>query len=115
MATANDHRKQAEHNRAFLESLDAAEFPDWASTVMFYTAVHLAQQLFEIRGGVGGSHDKRNRTLRSLYPKVWKEYHKLYSYSRLARYRCLKARAEHVPFLERRLRKVEAEIADLLK
>ena len=77
---------------------------------MFYTAVHRAQQLFETCGGFGGTHKKRNESLRSRYPAVWREYHKLYSYSRLARYRCMECKAEHVPHLERRLRQVEAAV-----
>lgn len=115
MPTAQNHLEQANHNRGFLATCNTAAYPDWAATVMFYIAVHRAQQLFEIRGGRGGSHQGRNNTLRSQYPGVWKEYHKLYSYSRLARYRCMKARTEHVPFLERRLRKVEAGIDSLIR
>jgi len=115
MATEADHLRQANHNQRFLASLDSATFPDWAATVMFYIAVHLVQRLFCVKGGDGGSHDKRNRTLRRLYPKVWREYHKLYAYSRVARYRCLQAKAEHVKFLEQRLRKVEAAINDELR
>lgn len=114
MATAQDHLEQANHNRAFYATIDGAQFPDWAATVMFYTAVHMTQRLFCIHGGRGGSHTRRNRTLREQYPRVWREYHKLYSYSRLARYRCMRSRAEDVEFLERRLRKVEAEIEALV-
>jgi hypothetical protein len=110
MATAQDHLRQAQHNRDFLARIDAATYPDWAATVMFYTAVHRAQQLFEMCGGSGGTHKKRNNTLRDLYPAVWREYYKLYSYSRLARYRCMQSKPEHVPHLERRLRQVESAI-----
>src|SRR3990172_3305456 len=114
MATAQDHLNQANHNRDFLASIDISRFPDWIATVMFYTAVHRAQQLFCIRGGTGGAHTKRNDSLRTLYPKVWREYHKLYSYSRLARYRCMESKPEHVPHLEKRLRRVEAAIDQLI-
>ena len=101
MATASDHLNQANHNRAFLQnSVDASKYPDWAATVMFYIAVHQAQRLLTIKGGHGGSHDRRNRTLRNLYPTVWREYHKLYAYSRVARYRCMQARPEDIKFLE---------------
>jgi hypothetical protein len=110
MATAQDHLRQAQHNRDFLAQIDTAAFPDWAATVMFYTAVHRAQQLFSICGGAGGSHRLRNNTLRRNYPAVWREYYKLYSYSRLARYRCMESRAEHVPHFEHRLRQVESAI-----
>lgn len=111
MAMASDHRKQAEHNEYFLETLDKERFPDWAATVIFYAAVHRVQMLFETQGGSGGSHFRRNASLRKQYLNVWKEYQPLYTFSRLSRYRCMKTKPEHVPYLERRYRRVVAAIS----
>lgn len=103
MATENEHRRQAEHNQSFLDTIDADKYPDWIATVSFYTAVHFVQMLFAKRGGRTGSHRKRNDTLRSRYADVWKHYQPLYSYSRLARYWCMKATPSDIPELKRRL------------
>ena len=115
MATANDHRKQAEHNERFLDTLNKQQFPDWAATVIFYAAVHRVQRLFETLGGSGGSHHRRNKTLRSKYPKVWKQYQPLYTFSRLSRYRCMETRPEDVAPLETRYRRVVNRIDDLMR
>lgn len=110
MATANSHQRQATHNKAFLATIDSEKYPDWAATVIFYTAVHLVEMLFRKKGGNGGGHHRRNNTLRRRYLSVWKEYQPLYTFSRLSRYRCMKMKPEYVPYLERRLGRVEREI-----
>jgi hypothetical protein len=114
MATAEDHKLQAEHNRRFLETIDREGFPDWAATVIFYTALHLVQMLFRTKGDVGGSHYRRNATLRRQYLSVWREYQPLYTFSRLSRYQCMEMKSEYVPYLERRLDRVERAIERLL-
>jgi hypothetical protein len=114
MATASEHKQQARHNREFLETIEKTRFPDWAATVIFYTAVHLVQMLFASKGGRGGSHMRRNQTLRQHYPGVWKHYQPLYSYSRLSRYWCMKVRPSDVPYLERRLGRIERAIEELV-
>jgi hypothetical protein len=115
MTRAADHKAQANHNRSFLSTIDKARFPDWAATVIFYTAVHRVQELLRTKGGKGGGHVQRNRTLRTKYPKVWREYQPLYTFSRLARYWCMQVKPDHVPYVERRLGRVEREIDAELK
>lgn len=110
MATESDHLRQAQHNQRFLNSIDCAQYPDWAATVAFYTAVHLAQALIKHGGDSCNSHKSRNNKLRKKYPAVWKLYQPLYSYSRLARYWCMKVKASDIPYLTRRLGKVEREV-----
>ena len=110
MATEHEHRRQAEHNLKFLGAIDVELFPDWAATIVFYTAVHLAEMLFKKQGGSSGSHRKRNQSLRRRYPHVWRHYQPLYAFSRLSRYWCMKVAAEHVPYLTRRLRRLQTEI-----
>lgn len=115
MATESDHLRQAQHNQSFLNSIDATKYPDWATTVAFYTAVHLAQALLKRSGDNCSSHTSRNRTLRKKFPGVWKLYQPLYSYSRLARYWCMKVKSADIPYITRRLGKIEREIHAILK
>lgn len=115
MATDKEHRRQAEHNQKFLESIDQSEFPDWLSTVAFYKAVHLVQALLTASGRNAKSHKSRNRILKTTWPAVWKEYHPLYSFSRLARYWCFRVKPEHIPFVMRRLGRVERAIDQEMK
>lgn len=114
MATAAEHEKQAEHNEQFLATIDNARFPDWATTVIFYAAVHQAQMLIESQGGKGGNHHNRNKTLRTQYLSVWKHYMPIYEFSRLARYRCMRIKPEHVPYVERRYRRLVEAISDAM-
>jgi hypothetical protein len=40
LPSREDHLKQARHNSEFYDSIDKSLFPDWAVTVLFYTALH---------------------------------------------------------------------------
>jgi hypothetical protein len=110
MATEHEHRRQADHNQAFLDSIDAARFPDWTTTAAFYKAVHLVQALFAASGHQCRSHSSRNKLLRLKFATVWKQYHPLYSFSRLARYWCFRVKPEHVRHVIRRLGRIERAI-----
>jgi hypothetical protein len=110
MATDREHLRQAEHNQHCFDALDQAHFPDWAATIAFYKAVHLVQALFQLTGDSCGSHSARNDILKKKFPRIWRQYHPLYSFSRLARYWCLKVKPEHVQQIVRRLRKLEKEV-----
>ena len=87
MATQPQHKKQAEHNQAFLKSIDADGFPDWYATVAFYKALHLVEMLLRKKKKRSNNHVVRNRVLRTEFLAVWRDYKTLYSFSRLARYR----------------------------
>lgn len=45
MPGPDQHRQQAEHNKAFIRDLDLDTTPylDWAVTVAFYAALHLVE------------------------------------------------------------------------
>jgi hypothetical protein len=110
MATDSEHQRQARHNREFLDGIDSKKFPDWVAVVAFYTAVHLVQALFSLSGDRCRSHRQRNELLRQKFPAIWKHYHPLYSFSRLARYWCMKVVPDQVPYVVRRLGRLEREI-----
>lgn len=82
------HLKQWNHNRDFLAQIDP-RFPDWAVTVIFYTALHAIDALLK--------HDKvpritthvtRNQVLVEInrYSKIWENFQPLYGLSQTVRY-----------------------------
>lgn len=83
-----NHIKQWHHNRGFISTIDP-QYPDWAVTATFYTALHAVDALFKydkVEGVV--SHEARNRTLArtSRYAKIWRNYSPLYGLARTVRY-----------------------------
>jgi hypothetical protein len=99
MATVAEHLSQAKHNQSFLETIDRPDYPDWLATVAFYKALHLVEAMFRVGNHKTGSHLRRNNILRKHYLSVWREYKTLYSFARLARYRCLKVKPTDVDFV----------------
>jgi len=90
MPPENDHRRQAEHKKQFLDWLDPDVIPylDWAVTVMFYTALHFVEWLLATQGLHSNAHDNRHQAmgrvseLRPIYP----DYRELETPSRRSRY-----------------------------
>jgi len=90
MAPESVHRRQAEHNKQFLDWLDlnVTRYLDWAVTVMFYTALHLVEWLLATKGYHSDSHDNRHQAmgrvseLRPIYP----DYRELETQSHRSRY-----------------------------
>jgi hypothetical protein len=83
-----NHIDQWLHNRQFLSTIDP-DYPDWAVTVTFYTALHAVDALLQsdqVEGIV--SHAARNQTLNhtNRYRRVWRAYQPLYDLSRTVRY-----------------------------
>lgn len=65
MPFENVHRRQAEHNKRFLDwlNLDVTPYLDWAVTVMFYTALHLVEWLLATKGYHSDSHENRHQAM----------------------------------------------------
>lgn len=81
------HLTQWRHNRAFLRTVKP-EFPDWAVTVAFYTAVHAIDALFSHDNLSVVNHLDRNGKLQNnnRYSKLWTHYYPLWTLSRTVRY-----------------------------
>jgi hypothetical protein len=82
------HINQWKHNRSFLETI-RPQFPDWAVTVTFYTALHAVDALLRHdKTGRITSHSHRNETLMrtNRYARIWKLYQPLHDLSRTIRY-----------------------------
>lgn len=90
MPSINDHERAASENWKALDylCLRIDEFPQWATTVAFYLAVHAVEALFAHHGHHSDSHEMRNRRLKSenRYQHIWKHYRPLWNDSRIARY-----------------------------
>jgi hypothetical protein len=87
MPSADQHRRKAEHNRKFLDSIALDDYPDWVVVVAFYTAVHLVEWL-RAASGDGDSTDHEDRLLyvQLRHPEIHTAYHILQNASMLARY-----------------------------
>jgi len=115
MPSENVHRRQAEHNKQFLDwlNLDVTPYLDWAVTIMFYTALHLAEWLLATKGYHSDSHENRHQAmgrvseLRPIYP----DYRELETQSRRSRYEGARFSRDFVKSkLMPKLEKIESHI-----
>jgi hypothetical protein len=113
MATLKAHAQQANHNQAFLDSIDPAIFPDWVVTAAFYKAVHLVEGLLVRKGRQSAGHYQRNGVLKRQFAAVWKEYRPLYNLSRTARYLCIPIRPQDVSYALGRLAAVDSAVTSI--
>lgn len=90
MAAELDHVRLANRNHEALLHLlhDVDRFPEWVATVAFYKAVHIAEALLASDAGRHSpSHLERERSLKTTrYAAVYRDYARLLSASRIARY-----------------------------
>ena len=93
MPTAGQHREQAEHNKAFVQSfnLETSPYLDWVVTGVFYTALHLIEWFLKTRGFTG----RRDHHLRDAYITRTSELRSIYFHyielkfqSEAGRYEC---------------------------
>ncbi len=85
------HLSQARHNfRLYTQLKDAGEFPDWAVTTLFYTALPLIQAcLLDMATNAFDtpkSHEQRDRFVRRKLGDLWIPYSFLQNQSTRARY-----------------------------
>jgi hypothetical protein len=120
MPTPDQHRQQAEHNKAFIRSLDLDTTPylDWVVTVAFYAALHLMEWFLTSRGHTG----RRDHQLRDAYISREADLRAIYGYytelkyqSEGARYECFRFKPDEVrtqilPLLD----KIQAHITSKL-
>jgi len=114
MATEAEHSNQATRNQAFLDTIDATQYPDWVITVSFYKALHLVETIMVRRGLATGDHKTRNQQLKNNFPAIWRHYNPLYIQSQAARYLCVTFRPTDIIWVRDRLRAVETEVAAVM-
>ena len=120
MPTPDQHRQQAEHNKAFTRvlNLDTTPYLDWVVTAAFYAAVHLVEWFLTSRGHTG----RRDHQLRDAYisreadlKPIYDDYTELKYQSKGACYECFRfkpveVRNEILPLLD----KIQGHITRLL-
>lgn len=100
MPSAELHRKQANHNKKFLNEkvfLNKFLYPDWYITVCFYYVLHLIDGKLASMNDTCehiGDHKVRNNLVDSIfkntkYSAVIDLYRTLRTYSQTARYHCV--------------------------
>lgn len=101
MPTPDQHRQQAEHNKAFTRSLDLDTTPylDWVVTAAFYAALHLVEWFLTSKGHTG----RRDHQLRDAYISreadlraIYGDYTELKFQSEVARYECFRFKPDEV-------------------
>ena len=87
MPNQSQHRKKAENNRKFLDTISIDDYPDWAVVVAVYTAVHRVEEVRAAAGdGDSTGHEDRLAYIQARHPKVHTAYHILQNAAWLARY-----------------------------
>ena len=118
MPKQEDHLNQVSQNKAFLQSINRTAYPDWAITVIFYTALHYIDALLAKENVHPGSHDRRDNyvTRRHELRTIAKDYFRLKNSSRTARYNPpTKFTHQNVDQLEMtHLKNIETQITPLL-
>ncbi len=84
------HIAQARGNARFRSTFDLAttQYPDWAITTAFYTALHLLEALFARQGLHCHKHEVRNKEASIRLQAIAPDYMLLYNESLRARYSC---------------------------
>ena len=119
MPAKDEHINWATHDRGFWTSidLDRTSFADWVVTGMFYESVHWIEAFLATKSRHSKAHAERKTSIVSqkaeLQP-IWKDYRKLESDSRNARYNCYKHTAEEARQLIPLVDNIKGHISRLL-
>ncbi len=97
MPSTTQHKLQFQHNLDFLSTFyPNTPYLDWATTVYFYTAVHLIEAVFASLGIHCGNHSQRHGEVNSRLPTIAKHYMRLYNASRSSRYQIWRPSEKYV-------------------
>ena len=92
MPKPKQHQEKADHHRAFLATIAADQFPDWAAVVAFYCAVELIEKLRAYDGQHSESHHDRNVYVQQKpHRQIHVHFRELYTAALVARYATLNA------------------------
>lgn len=88
MPSRDDHLNQAEHNLKFSASIDAALYPDWVATALFYAALHYVDAFLATKNIHPGKHDVRDNLVAKVHElrPISNNYWALKNSSRTVRY-----------------------------
>ncbi|NUM49185.1 MAG: hypothetical protein HUU38_31175 [Anaerolineales bacterium] len=114
------HQHQVTHNRTVAAYLEQAgvEHLDWVVTVLFYTAMHLMDQVLYARQKLNPrNHQQRHAAIANtpeLVP-LYADYRELEHQSRESRYECVQFSIKEVESLKARLMGIEQTVNTILQ
>ena len=92
-ASISKHNQQFKHNKDFLESFHAKDFPDWKITCCYYSALHKAHvymlYVHSIDESNINTHQSMICQLKKKNKKIGNKYGQLCNLCRMARYNCI--------------------------
>jgi hypothetical protein len=112
MPDVDTHRQQAEHNREIIAHLQQGGdvYLDWVVTVLFYTALHLVDQVLYHNARLNPrNHRQRHAAIANepaLAP-IYGDYRELEHQSRRSRYECARFTVDQVRRLSAHLVRIE--------
>jgi hypothetical protein len=113
------HQQQVAHNQQVIAYLQQAgdRYLDWVVTVMFYTALHLVDQVLAHHAGLHPrNHRQRHAAMsqQSSLAPVYRDYRELEHQSRRSRYEGARFTVQDVHLLANRLSRIEQVIKQLV-
>jgi uncharacterized protein (UPF0332 family) len=92
LPTQLEHIAIAERNEAFASTVAKTTYYEWAITIFFYSALHYVDAILAVSGINPENHTSRGDAIgvNQTLLQVRKEYRRLETLSRNARYRALK-------------------------
>lgn len=112
MPDIDAHRRQVEHNRQAATYLQQADAPclDWVVTILFYTALHLVDQVLYQNSQLNPRNHRQRHSAIANEPKlasIYRDYRELEHQSRRSRYECAQFTFEDINRLSARLARIE--------
>jgi hypothetical protein len=119
MPDVRTHQQKVEHNQQVVAYLQLAghDYLDWVVTVMFYTALHLVDQVLYQRDGINPrDHRQRHAAIahEPLLAPVYRDYRELEWQSQRSRYECANFTATEVQELAIRLERIEQLVRSII-
>jgi hypothetical protein len=113
------HRQKGQHNQQVIAHLQMAGdiYLDWVITAMFYTALHLVDQVLYHNARLNPrSHRERHAAIgqQSALAPVYRDYRELERQSRRSRYDCADFTPQEVQRLAERLARIEQLVESLV-
>lgn len=91
MPLQQEHVSKAERNEKFAETVAKTAYLDWATTILFYAALHFVDAILAPSGIHPDNHTQRNEAIgnNATLLKIRSEYRTLETLSQNARYRSM--------------------------
>ena len=112
MPTKEEHLIQAERNEKLAATLAHTQYTEWTVTVLFYAAVHYIEAFLAVRQIHCDQHSERNEYVRKIpqLRTIGREYLRLRTISRQARYYAQPITGEDVRVAQENLNAIAKQI-----